>query len=181
MCCRLVVVGQRRAVSVEQSVGALVAVHLEAAMRRGEHTLLIAIRIAALRLEGHALVHPFPHAAACERRCLLDDLPLAVVVLKGDAEGVEVLGEDDRAVGTLIEAAHLPCCGIVRCIDVGHRGEVLEVVGAEGAALLRIADVARGVELLDILAKTYTGSWGRGFRCPGSISAPRDSSCGGRW
>ena len=75
--------------------------------------------------------------------------------MERDAEGVEIFREDDRAVGMLVETAHLPCCGIVGRIDVGHRGEVLEVVGAEGAAPLGITDVARGVELLDILAKTY--------------------------
>ena len=40
---QLVIVGQGRAVGIEQSVGALVAVHLEAAVGRGEDAFLVAI------------------------------------------------------------------------------------------------------------------------------------------
>ena len=40
---QLLVVGQRRSVGIEDAVGAFVAVHLETAIGRGEHPLLVAI------------------------------------------------------------------------------------------------------------------------------------------
>ena len=98
---QLVVVGQRRAVGIEQSVGALVAEHLEAAVGRSEHPLLVPINLithhfslityhfsfitshfSLITPKRHALVNPFPYAAAGNAWCALDDFPLAVVVLE---------------------------------------------------------------------------------------------------
>ena len=69
------------------------------------------------------------------------------MVFERDAEGVKILGKDYRAVGTLIEIAQLTVRGVMRCVDIGHLGEIV-IKLAEVAAHLRVTDGARGVELL---------------------------------
>ena len=149
---QLIIVGQRYAVGIQQTVCAFVAKHLESASFGSIYFFLVAIKPAIrhfpfFRLERHSLVNPFPHTAAGNAWSPFDDLPLPVVVLERDAERMAILSEDDWPVGALIEGSNLTGCGIMRCIDIGNNGEIV-IEATEIRAHLRIADGARSVEML---------------------------------
>ena len=165
---QLVVVGQRRAVGVEQSVGAIVAVHLEARRVRREDPLLVAksgvLHARVCIPERYALVGPLPHRAAGYAGRALYDFPLAVVVFKRDAQRVAIFGEDDGTVQVLVETAYLRGRGIVGRVDGCRRREGVTVSRAlllpetaEVAAYLREAVGARGVEPGHVVAHLDAG------------------------
>ena len=108
---QLIVVRQGRTVGIEQTVSTVVAIHLEAAVLVGVDTLVALSTVGTpfpavvLTGEGHTLVGPFPNGTAGKTGRALYNLPLAVVILEGDAKGVTVFGEDDRTVEMLVETA----------------------------------------------------------------------------
>ena len=118
-------------------------------------------------MEWHALVNPFPHAASGNAWCAFDDLPLPVMVFKRDAQGVAILGEDDRAVEMLVESANLACGGVVGRVDRGLRWESLAFLAleefAEVAAHLWIAIGTGGVELVFHVIAQFDADVGEGI------------------
>ena len=142
---QFIIVGQRRTISIKQSVRPFIAAHLEAAVGRGIDLFLIAVPPFTIHYKRHALIDPLPDRAARNPRGTLDDFPLAVVVLEGNTHRVTILCKDDRTVSPLVEVGYL--CGrrIVGRVDVERLRQVI-VEFAEIGPDHRIADGAHGVE-----------------------------------
>ena len=162
---QFIIVGQRRTISIKQSVRPFIAAHLEAAVLRRKHAFLVAISpptihyscvppvasvlrpsaLFTIHYKRHALIDPLPDRATRNPRGAFDNLPLTIVILQRDTKCMTILRKDDRTISPLVEVSYL--CGrrIVGRVDVERLRQVV-VEFTEIGPDHRIADGAHGVE-----------------------------------